>query len=109
MNENLKFLLCEDDPNLGMLLREYLNAKGYASDLFYDGEAGYDAFLHNNYDMCILDVMMPKKDGFTLAADIRQHQSELAARWADGKCQYWSLNVVVPVRIISMQATLVLQ
>lgn len=77
MNENLKFLLCEDDPNLGMLLREYLNAKGYASDLFYDGEAGYDAFLHNNYDMCILDVMMPKKDGFTLAADIRQVNTDV--------------------------------
>lgn len=71
MEEKLKILLCEDDENLGMLLREYLQAKGYDTDLFPDGESGLAAFQANQYDVCILDVMMPKKDGFTLASDIR--------------------------------------
>ena len=58
--EDVRILLCEDDENLGMLLREYLEAKGYKS------------FNNNEYDMCIFDVMMPKMDGFTLAQKIRE-------------------------------------
>ena len=77
MGEKLSILLCEDDENLGMLLREYLNAKGYAAELYPDGEAGYKAFLTNRYDMCVLDVMMPKKDGFTLAQEIRQTNADI--------------------------------
>ena len=77
MGEKLSILLCEDDENLGMLLREYLNAKGYAAELYPDGEAGYKAFLTNKYDMCVLDVMMPKKDGFTLAQEIRQTNADI--------------------------------
>lgn len=65
-------MLCEDDENLGMLLREYLEAKGYNTELCPDGEAGYRAFTKEAYDICVLDVMMPKKDGFSLASDIRQ-------------------------------------
>ena len=65
-------MLCEDDENLGMLLREYLEAKGYNTELCPDGEAGYRAFTKESYDICVLDVMMPKKDGFSLASDIRQ-------------------------------------
>ena len=72
MEENLKILLCEDDENLGMLLREYLQAKGYAATLCPDGEEGYKEFLKNKYDICVFDVMMPKKDGFTLAQEIRR-------------------------------------
>ena len=70
-NEKLRILLCEDDENLGMLLREYVQAKGFLCDLFGDGDAGYKAFLKGRYDFCILDVMMPKKDGFTMASEIR--------------------------------------
>lgn len=77
MEEKLRILLCEDDENLGMLLREYLQAKGYSADLCPDGEEGYKAFLKNKYDLCILDVMMPKKDGFTLAQEIRQANAEI--------------------------------
>ena len=77
MEENQKILLCEDDENLGMLLREYLQAKGYETDLCSDGEAGYRAFLKTPYNICVLDVMMPKKDGFQLAADIRQANAEI--------------------------------
>ena len=70
--EKVKILLCEDDENLGMLLREYLQAKGFDVNLMPDGEAGYQSFVNERYDLCILDVMMPKKDGFTLAQDIRK-------------------------------------
>ena len=71
MEDKLKILLCEDDENLGMLLREYLQAKGYVAELCADGDAGFKAFLKNKYDICVLDVMMPKKDGFALAQEIR--------------------------------------
>ena len=71
MEERLKILLCEDDENLGMLLREFLQAKGFNADLCSDGEKGYKAFVKSQYDLCVLDVMMPKMDGFTLAQEIR--------------------------------------
>ena len=77
MEENLKILLCEDDENLGMLLREYLQAKGYEAVLCPDGEAGYREFQKTKFDICVLGVMMPKKDGFSLAQDIRQQNAEL--------------------------------
>ena len=77
MDEKVKVLLCEDDENLGMLLREYLQVKGYDTDLMPDGEAGYMAFMNGRYDVCILDVMMPKKDGFTLAQEIRAVNTEV--------------------------------
>ena len=77
MEERLRILLCEDDENLGMLLREYLQAKGFNADLFADGESGYKAFLKGKYDLCVLDVMMPKKDGFALAQEIRTVNSEV--------------------------------
>ena len=63
--------------NLGTLLSEYLQAKGYQADLCPDGEVGYKTFLKNKYDICVLDVMMPKKDGFTLAQEIRQSNAEI--------------------------------
>ncbi len=71
-DSKLKILLCEDDESLGMLLREYLQAKNYDADLCPDGDAGLKAFVKNPYDLCVLDVMMPKMDGFTLAQEIRQ-------------------------------------
>ena len=77
MEENLKVLLCEDDENLGMLLREYLAAKGYDAELCPDGEIGYKAFLKSKFDICVLDVMMPKKDGFVLAQEIRAANAEI--------------------------------
>ena len=77
MEEQLKILLCEDDENLGMLLREYLQAKGFNAELCTDGEAGYKAFLKSRFDIAVLDVMMPKKDGFALAQDIRQANAEI--------------------------------
>ena len=76
MSDSYKILLCEDDENLGMLLREYLQAKGYETLLCVDGEAGLIAFRSGSFNLCIFDVMMPKKDGFTLAREIRATDSE---------------------------------
>ena len=77
MEEKLRILLCEDDENLGTLTREYLEDKGYKAELFADGEAGYKAFLKGKYDICLLDVMMPKKDGYQLAQEIRAVNSDV--------------------------------
>ena len=70
--EEVNILLCEDDESLGMLLREYLEAKGYHTTLCQDGEEGFDTFLQGSFSLCILDVMMPRMDGFTLAKKIRE-------------------------------------
>ncbi|MDE6084406.1 MAG: response regulator transcription factor [Muribaculaceae bacterium] len=77
MEDKIKILLCEDDENLGSLLREFLLAKGFNADLYPDGEKGYKAFLSGAYDLCVLDIMMPKKDGMTLAQEIRNVNSEI--------------------------------
>lgn len=72
-----KILLVEDDENLGSLLQEYLKAKDYSTDWAKDGEKGYKAFMNQKYDICILDIMMPHKDGLSLAKDIRTINSEI--------------------------------
>ncbi|MEQ9466034.1 MAG: response regulator transcription factor [Ekhidna sp.] len=71
-----KLLIVEDDPNLGEILSEYLGLKGYDTTLKRDGEEGGYAFKKDTYDLCILDLMMPKKDGFTLAKEIRATDDE---------------------------------
>ena len=75
--EEVNILLCEDDESLGMLLREYLEAKGYHTTLCQDGEEGFETFLQGNFSLCILDVMMPRMDGFTLAKKIRELNYEM--------------------------------
>ena len=70
--KNVKVLLAEDDENLGTLLREYLIAKGLKTDLFVNGELALEGFKKGKYDLCILDVMMPKMDGFTLAREVKK-------------------------------------
>lgn len=71
MDEKIKIFFCEDDDNLGLLLKEYLDTKGFETQLFRDGEEGLRNFEKSEFDLCILDVMMPRKDGFALAKDIR--------------------------------------
>lgn len=71
-----KILLVEDDQNFGVVLRDYLEMHEYDVDLATDGEAGATAFDKGGYDMCIFDVMMPKKDGFTLAKEIREKDKQ---------------------------------
>ncbi|WP_372752038.1 response regulator transcription factor [Labilibaculum sp.] len=75
--EQVKILLAEDDANLGLLLKEYLVAKGYNTTLCEDGDKAYDEFLKNPYDLGIFDIMMPHRDGFTLAKDVRLINSEI--------------------------------
>ena len=72
-----KILLAEDDENLGSLLKEYLQAKEYEAHWLTDGEKAYRSFEKNKYDICILDIMMPFKDGFTLAREIRMIDPEM--------------------------------
>ncbi|GAA4468330.1 response regulator transcription factor [Nibrella saemangeumensis] len=72
-----KILVVEDDPNLGQLLEEYLTLKGYETDRATDGNQGLQQFMQGVYDLCILDVMMPKKDGFTLAKEIRMSNRDV--------------------------------
>ena len=67
-----KLLIVEDDPNLGRILEDYLKLKGYQITLAVDGEDGLSKFSKDNFDFIILDIMMPKKDGFSLAQDIRK-------------------------------------
>ena len=100
MDEKLRILLCEDDENLGMLLREYLQAKGYSAELYPDGEAGFKAFLKNKYDLCVFDVMMPKKDGFTLAQEVRAANAEIPIIFLTAKTLKESWKDLRSVRMI---------
>jgi DNA-binding response OmpR family regulator len=71
MKKDIKVLLVEDDLNLGSITSDYLKAKGYNCSWKTNGELGYREFVKNQYDIVILDVMMPIKDGFSTAKDIR--------------------------------------
>jgi DNA-binding response OmpR family regulator len=71
-NEKFKILLAEDDLNLGVLLVDYLETEGFDVKLCKDGEVALKTFLASSFDLCLLDVMMPKMDGFSLAKEIRQ-------------------------------------
>lgn len=69
---NLRILLAEDDPNLGTVLKDSLELEDNYVELFDDGEKAWNAFNKDDFDICVLDVMMPKKDGFTLAEEIKK-------------------------------------
>jgi DNA-binding response OmpR family regulator len=72
-----KILLVEDDPNFGTVLKDYLALNDYNVTHAKDGIEGLIMFKNSDYDMCILDVMMPRKDGFSLATDIRSTNKEI--------------------------------
>jgi two-component system, OmpR family, response regulator len=76
-NSKIRILLAEDDESLGTLLQDYLVAKNYEVDLFTNGERAFKSFTNKSYDICVLDIMMPVKDGLTLAKEIRMINSEL--------------------------------
>lgn len=75
--ENNRILLVEDDPNFGTVLKDYLSLNDYKVTLAKDGLEGLIMFKNDDYDLCILDVMMPRKDGFSLAKDIRANNTEI--------------------------------
>jgi len=73
----ISILLAEDDINLGFVIADQLRAEGYHVSLTTDGVEALKRFNEQPYHLCIFDVMMPKKDGFTLARDIRQINSDV--------------------------------
>ncbi len=70
-------LLIEDDVNLGFVIKDNLEMEGFSVTLCEDGEKGWHTFNQLSVDICVLDVMLPKKDGFTLAQDIRQRNEQI--------------------------------
>lgn len=80
-----KILLVEDDPSLGFVMKDNLQMKGYDVTLCSDGEAGEKTFFQHPFDLCILDVMMPKKDGFMVAQTIRQKNQNVPILFVTAK------------------------
>lgn len=74
---NKRILLVEDDPNFGIVLKDYLSLSNFTVTHAKDGLEGLIMFKNNEYDLCIFDVMMPRKDGFSLAEDVRKTNKEI--------------------------------
>ena len=85
ISKNKQILLVEDDVNFGTVLRDYLQMNGYKVVLARNGLEGFEKFKKNEFDVCILDVMMPYKDGFTLAKEIRSKDKSIPRRFFDCK------------------------
>ncbi|OEK00293.1 two-component system response regulator [Roseivirga sp. 4D4] len=77
MSLKVRILLVEDDDNLGYILKEYLKVHEFEVNWVKDGVQGLDTFEESSFDLCILDVMMPKMDGFTLAEKIKRRSPEV--------------------------------
>lgn len=80
-----RILLVEDDPNLGFVMKDNLVHKGYHVDWVENGDAGWSKFSDGDFNLCILDVMMPKKDGFSLAAEIRAKNQNIPILFVTAK------------------------
>lgn len=81
----IKILLVEDDASLGFIISDQLKADGYDVTLCTDGAEGFQRFNEGTFHMCIFDVMMPKKDGFTLAKDIRKVNNDIPILFLSAK------------------------
>ena len=77
LNNHKRVLLVEDDNNFGIVLRDFLLLHNYKVDLARNGLEGFEKFKNNEFDVCILDIMMPFKDGFTLAKEIRSNNKNV--------------------------------
>ncbi|MCQ2283875.1 MAG: response regulator transcription factor [Bacteroidales bacterium] len=75
--ESIKILFAEDDVNLGKVLTTYMTKKGYTIEHATNGEVAYEMFCKGTYDICLIDVMMPLMDGFTLAQEIRKLDTKI--------------------------------
>ena len=75
--DKAKILLVEDDKNSGYLLSENLKSEGYSVTVCENGELGWEAFVHESFDLCILDIMLPKKDGMELATNIKNRNPDI--------------------------------
>ncbi|MCG8577126.1 MAG: response regulator transcription factor [Flavobacteriales bacterium] len=87
MNDQIKILLVEDDYNLGFVIQDQLKGEGYQVQLCTDGVEGLKKFNEEEFHLCVFDVMMPKKDGFTLARDIRKTNQEVPILFLTAKNQ----------------------
>lgn len=85
--EKTTILLVEDDPSLGFITKDQLTELGYEVKWCKDGNEGFEQFFKSSFDICILDVMLPKKDGFTLANDLKQVKSETPIIFLTAKSQ----------------------
>jgi two-component system, OmpR family, response regulator len=85
--DKIKILLAEDDNNLGLLLRNYLSAKNYDTELYVNGNLALEAFNSGSYGLCILDIMMPEMDGLTLAREIRLTNPDIPVIFLTAKNQ----------------------
>jgi DNA-binding response OmpR family regulator len=97
--EKVKILLVEDDINLGFLLVDFLESNSFEVKLYKDGEAGYKGFQINHFDFCILDIMLPRMDGFTLLEKIKEINNKIpvmllsARSLRDDKIKGFSLGI----------------
>jgi len=88
VNNITNILLVEDDPNLGGLLKEFLLVKNYSVVLACDGMEGLRSFNSEKFDICILDVMLPQMDGFSLAKEIRKVNKSIPIIFLTAKSQH---------------------
>ncbi len=77
MSDKKKILVIEDDPNMGFLLKEFLTSGGFNIKVYKDGDSGLAAFKESAYDFCIIDIMLPGIDGFTLTERIKKQQPDI--------------------------------
>ncbi|NHN27632.1 response regulator transcription factor [Flavobacterium jejuense] len=87
MNEKIKVLLAEDESSLGLIVKESLENRNFLVTLCDNGEVAFETFLKNSFDTLVLDIMMPKKDGFTLAEEIRKLDKEIPIVFLTAKSQ----------------------
>lgn len=87
MNESPTILLVEDDESLGFLLKDTLEGCGWRVNLYPNGEKGLSAFHSHGFDLCILDIMLPHKDGFDLATEIRKYNQQVPIVFLTAKSQ----------------------
>ena len=87
MKERRKILLVEDDESLGFLIKDSLEAHGWAVHLYPDGEKGLSGFHNKVFDLCILDIMLPQRDGFDLAREIRKYNQSVPIVFLTAKNQ----------------------
>lgn len=87
MMKQREIMLVEDDESLGFLIKDALDAHGWKVNLYPNGEKGLTAFHNNQFDLCILDIMLPEKDGFTLATEIRKYNQQVPIVFLTAKNQ----------------------
>lgn len=87
MDNKIKLLLAEDEPSLGQIVKESLETRNFKVTHALNGEEAYEYYKNNEFDILVLDVMMPKKDGFTLAKEIRNENKNIPIIFLTAKSQ----------------------